>query len=290
MVSNGSNVTLVNLIGTIPVASKQNGNRVIEVPLEICLPLNYPTDLPLIWVRPNILSHDEGGLRQSSTRIVLRSTENCDANGLVWGLEAFASCSLVDLIGIVQQMFEDQLPIVSAVSMPPIVANNNNLASPEETTEISASSQLLAKVEAAMAVKLKEGRVAFEVLLEDEKRVEGGDVVLRRELLMLNNEIGLINKEIEALNHQQAEMDRLVLESFSVKSPVVPSDPKSSQLLELLANESALMDALYALIKVTVTPVSSGGTRVSLTDSLRSIRELSRRQFLTKTHIRKIIK
>ncbi len=288
MVSNGSNVTLVNLIGTIPVASKQNGNRVIEVPLEICLPLNYPTDLPLIWVRPNILSHDEGGLRQSSTRIVLRTTENCDANGLVWGLEAFASCSLVDLIGIVQQMFEDQLPIVSAVSMPPIVANN--LASPEATTEISASSQLLAKVEAAMAVKLKEGRVTFEVLLEEEKRVEGGDVVLRRELLMLSNEIGLINKEIEALNHQQAEMDRLVLESFSVKSPVVPSDPKSSQLLELLANESALMDALYALIKVTVTPVSSGGTRVSLTDSLRSIRELSRRQFLTKTHIRKIIK
>ena len=75
------------------------------------------------------------------------------------------------------------------------------------------------------------------------------------------------------------------------RSATTPTDPASSQLLELLANESALMDVLYSLIKVTVTPPgNSKSNQLPLLTALRCIREVSRKHFLTKVHIRKLSK
>lgn len=120
-----------------------------------------------------------------------------------------------------------------------------------------------------------------------------GENVLKRERMTLNNEINLLLKEIDYVESKRNELERFITNNTSnnvndQRSATIPSDPASSQLLELLANESALMDALYALIKVTVTP-ANGENRLSLTASLRGIRELSRKHFLTKAHIKKVI-
>lgn len=317
--SDGSQSNLLNLVGTIPVISHQNQGRVIEVPLEICLPYLYPTDVPLIWVRPALLSPEQRALMGN---LVVRQTDSVDGNGMVWGLEGFRNLRLVELISHLQNLFKYQLPIVSSVvavsGSVGNVAHNDN--SPElydsprinnqETPTISTSTSkqqsqsnsensisnsdlLKSKVENEIEKLVNKSNEEMEEVLKAISSLEEGESILNREKMTLNNEINLLNKEIANLESKRTDMERLFatkMESNAtsiMRSASVPSDPASSQLLELISNESALMDVLYSVIKVTITP--TGGEKINLTMALRCIRELSRKHFLTKVHIRKIV-
>lgn len=336
------------MVGTIPVFSQQNQGRVIEVPIEICLPLNFPVELPIIWIRPDFLKGSGGG------NIVIRQTENVNLNGMVWGIESLIGLQLVEIIINLQNIFGYHLPIVSAVatqeeqqqqqqeylgnyrerSHSPFTGNTDglgagavmtnrpnivnmvnssvNAASAANTYAINRANihtsgtqatnihlefdnlndreKLKKKVIEEIESKLKVFEAEIGKLNEMKTKLDEGETVLNREKMTLNNEINLLNKEIDILDSKRTEIERFISnnsDEASQRSATTPSDPASSQLLELLANESALMDALYQLIKATVTPVN-GENRIPLNTALRCIRELSRKHFLTKAHIRKI--
>ena len=322
----------MNLVGSIPVVSQQNHGRVLEVPLEICLPLLYPSELPLIWIRPD----------PSKTNLVIRVTDNVDGNGLVWGLDGLRQLRLVELLSHLQNLFAYQLPIVSAeyarVPSNQNVASANNIsppnqnymnanssysnytpcvpaqspqsapstqstisnyaaqsAQPAQSDSSSPREVLKRKVINSIEEQLKQFNEEMESILKTNSTFNEGESVLNREKLMLNNEINLLLKEINVVNAKRTEKENLCLsdgiEEICQRSASVPIDPASSQLLELLANESALMDVLYSLIKTTVTPPGNSRTNLlPLSTALRCIREISRKHFLTKAHIRKIIK
>lgn len=305
------------MVGTIPVISQQNQGRVIEVPMEICLPLHYPMELPIIWIRPDFLDSNSNG----SGLVVLRQTENVDGHGKVWGIEGLRGLRLVEIIINLQNIFGYHLPIVSASVVTQeeqeYLGNNNNNGhgqrqrnrSPIDTSltdnnaQVSASVSFNNQVNANANVNSLKEKVLKEIekqlkvfdeeifkLNEMKTKLFEGENILKREKMTMNNEINLLNKEIDSLEMKRTEMERFISNNsgeISQRSPTTPSDPASSQLLELLSNESALMDTLYQLIKVTVTPVN-GVNRVPLNTALRCIRELSRKHFLTKAHIRKI--
>lgn len=325
------------------MVSQQNQGRVIEVPLEICLPLHFPMELPIIWIRPELLTGDLKG------SVVLRQTDNVDVNGMVWGIESLRGLRLVEIIVNLQSIFGYQLPIVSASANTNNTVNYNNhpqhevlheqeylggtggsqyrerSRSPHEylqsinqnhnhnintsvnSTNVNSIANTLNvhSISNENALKLKkkvadelEGKLngfaeEMEKILSKNAKLIEGENVLNREKMTLNNEINLLNKEIDFLASKRTEMERFISNNSGndggQRSATIPADPASSQLLELLANESALMDALYQLIKVTVTPTNES-RGVPLNSALRCIRELSRKHFLTKAHIRKIIK
>lgn len=312
--SDGSQASLLNLVGTVPVISQQNQGRVIEVPLEICLPLHYPMELPIIWIRPNFLDSSKSKISSASGVVVLRQTENVDGNGKVWGIEGLRGLRLFEIIVNLQNIFGYHLPIVSSSVLVQeeqeylrdsgIVGQRQRNQSPINTSnthtqvaQVSVSSNnhvnyhvLKEKVVKEIEKRLKTFDEEICKLNEMKTKLFEGETVLNREKMTMNNEVNLLNKEIDALEMKRTEMERFISNNsgeMSQRSATTPSDPASSQLLELLANESALMDALYHLIKVTVTPVN-GENRVPLNTALRCIRELSRKHFLTKAHIRKI--
>lgn len=330
--SDGSQASLLNLIGTVPVVSQQNQGRAIEVPLEICLPLHFPMELPIIWIRPEFLTGDLKG------SVVLRPTDNVDVNGMVWGIESLRGLRLIEIIVNLQSIFGYQLPIVSANISKSFMNNLNNVnynhpqqqeiihgqeylgstggdsysreraRSPQTQTVYSAainskvdnfnngmsdnSFKLKKKVADELESKLNSFTEEYEKLLVKNSKLAEGENSLNREKMTLNNEINLLNKELDILESKRTELERFISNNsgneIGQRSATIPADPASSQLLELLANECALMDALYQLIKVTVTPTNE--SRVPLNAALRCIRELSRKHFLTKAHIRKIIK
>lgn len=293
------------------MASQQNQGRIIEVPIEICLPLQYPVEIPKIWVRPDILSLEA---RAKLGNLVIRKTESVDGNGVVWGLERFRNMRLFEFIMHLQNIFKTQLPIVSSVNnlnFTNVNINNSTLRSNYDPAasnisptlsqtvnlspyEPSTPKEILkAKVSDEIEAELRSCNEEMERLLKTISSLEEGESILNRERLTLNNEINLLNKEIGSLDSKRTEMERFISSKMEInamtsgpKSATVPADPASSQLLELLSNEAALMDVLYSVIKVTITP--SGGEKLNLTMALRCIRELSRKHFLTKAHIRKI--
>ena len=170
-------------------------------------------------------------------------------------------------------------------------ANTATYQTSQTLSHIDDREKLKKKVVEEVDRKLKGFEGEFEKFNEIKRKLIEGESVLNRENMTLNNEINLLNKEIDILESKRTEMERFITSNsneISQRSATTPADPASSQLLELLANESALMDTLYQLIKVTVTP-ANGASRVPLNTSLRCIRELSRKHFLTKAHIRKII-
>jgi hypothetical protein len=277
------------------VISLQNQGRVIEVPLEICLPLHFPVELPIIWIRPDFLDKSNGV-------VVLRQTENVDGSGLVWGIEGLRGLRLAEIIVNLQNIFSYHLPIVSSLALTQqeqedyqqeqeyLVSPNNNYNNRNHSPTDNNRELLKEKVIKEIKNKLKVADEEIEKLKEMKAKLLAGETILNREKMTLNNEINLLNKEINILDTKRTEMERFISNDsgeISQRSATTPSDPASSQLLELLSNESALMDALYQLIKVTVTPVN-GETRVPLNTALRCIREMSRKHFLTKAHIRKI--
>lgn len=296
--ASGIQQSLLNLIGTIPVVSEQNEGRVIEVPLEICLPLHYPQEYPVIWVRPELIKH-------VAADVILRQTEFVDgANGSVRGFENFGPMPLVELISQLQIIFGHQLPIVSSSSIMKVVKvdespyksyksdKSDNSDTGPSLSNKSNVGRLREKVNEALGEKLKgfdEEIRKFELILT---KFEEGFSVLNREKMGVNNEMNLLRKEFGVLESNrrilEKELEGSAEREKEDRLAAQPTDPLSSQLLDLISDEAALMDVLYALIKVTVTPVH-GESRIPLNVAMRGIRELARKQFLTKCHIKKIL-
>lgn len=255
-------------------------------------------EMPIIWVRPMV-----GG------SVILRPTDNVDGNGMVWGLEGLKNLSLVDLILQLQDQFGDQLPIISEdqdylgntrSSTSDRVRNQTVFTHPTtaytttaQTTAVRSSNANLQILKEKVLSEIEGKAASFRGEIERIQKLNStfveGENVLKREKLVLNNEINLLLKEIDCLESKRTEQERFITNNSSTidRSATVPIDPASSQLLELLANESALMDTLYSLIKTTVTPGNEDDIRLPLPAALRGIRELSRKHFLTKAHIRK---
>ena len=291
----------------IPVASHQNQGRIIEVPLEICLPLRYPTDPPTVWVRPNLIIPEQRALMGN---LIVRQTGNVDGTGMVRGLESLSNLRLVELLVQLQNIFKYQLPIISSVQeiirqeeyrkdtqqeyrQESFICSDNQVKVKmnKNYSKLDSSKPkdiLKRKVMEELEKRFKFNEQELEKELKIIETLEEGGSILNRERMTLNNEINLLNKEINILESKRSEMESIIStqRDNSLRSATVPSDPISSQLLELLSNEAALMDVLYSVIKVTITP--SGGEKINLTMALRCIREMSRKQFLTKCHIRKI--
>lgn len=333
--ADGRQQNLLNLVGTISVVSRQNSGRIIEVPVEICLPLNYPQELPIIWIRPEmIFGAGSSSGNAGAGGVILRPTNNVDENGMVWGLDGLNDLRLIDLLEQLKETFGYQLPIVSALSkdeeqqeyLGGVIRESSNVSySVQDINSLGSLGDgralLRKKVLQELEGRLKCFDAEIDKICKSISDFEEGDSILKRERMTLNNEINLILKEINCVEGKRVEIETFIAtnsagyssgSSYSSagistgngsstgntisnagslsdqRSATVPSDPASSQLLELLSNESALMDTLYALIKVTMTP-ANGQDRLPLNSALRGIRELSRKHFLTKAHIKKVI-
>lgn len=117
-------------------------------------------------------------------------------------------------------------------------------------------------------------------LQEGRQKVTGGMAQLKK----LKEEL---QQRISALADQEHQLDAWLAEQSGkaevhVDDAVDPADAPSRQMLELVANNAALEDALYHLDKA----VASGA--IDLASFLKKVRELSREQFLCVAHINKI--
>lgn len=155
----------------------------------------------------------------------------------------------------------------------------------------SSSELLRERVESVVESKLSEISEETAKVLQQNSQLNEGAQILGREKTAISNEINLIYREIERVKDQQSELERCLqselIHEMSERCPVLPDGPVSNKLIELLAEEAALMDALYAFIKVIVTP-PDGKRTLPLTAGLRNLRELSRRHFLIKVQIKKM--
>ena len=173
--------------------------------MEICLPLHYPAELPIVWIRPDT----------SKTNLVVRVTENVDGNGMVRGMEGLRQLRLVELLSHLQNLFGYQLPIVSAEFARPSnnvsggetnntvqasnadhnINYNKNVAHPSHPAPtISTSSReiLKKKVVNSIEEQLIEFNDEMEAILKTNSTLTEGQNILNREKLMLNNEINLL--------------------------------------------------------------------------------------------------
>lgn len=293
----------------------QNMNRTIDVPVEVWLPRQYPHVPPIVLVVPRLLP-------LQNPPVLLRATELCDERGFVY-LPTPVS-SLVDLIRYLQAEFRVQLPIVTGpveevLEWRPVIVSPGSAGpvpmSPGSASPVPTSpggmglspagprSESPGNAESASVNRLRqEVRTRLQtlsdemesVLMENSQLTEGAQI-LAREQLALSNELTLICKETEMLRRQERETGRLLEKTASASASagqwlkmLVPDDAQSHQLAELLASEAALNDALCAVIRTIVVP-SSMETRLALSAGMRSIRELSRRHFLAKAHIRRLV-
>lgn len=276
----------------ITVLSAQNDFRPIDVPLEIWLPHRYPHEPPFFFVRLDLLP-------PQVPPIIIRLTSISDARGIISFPGSFNT--LVDAIRELQNEFSAELPIVSAPPTYNVVAAASpqqalaDLAQPVPASNPAkrleeAKTRFITKINRALEEgcgdKLNSGQglLAQETntrLLQNRKDRE-------REKLALSNEISLINKELEALSRRQEYLESWIGQSESLDSidkVLIAKDERTVQLADLLAFEAALNDAIFGVMK----KVLSGEPGLTLAAGLRLIRDLSRRHFLAKVHIKKIV-
>lgn len=274
----GQTLLLICISGTITVMSAQNDFRPIEVPIEIWIPHRYPHEPPYFHVRLDLLP-------QQVPPLMIRETSISDKKGIIDLPGTFNT--LQDALLQLQNDFSAELPIVSA----PPVYNATSTSSP--VTEIPDQTEVLkTKLIDKITAKLRaqSNNTLANPLADTNSRLLQSKKDREREKMALNNEINLINKELEALKRKSTELQSWIAkaENFNeLEKVLVPADQKTAKLADLLALESALNDALLAVMKKMLNGFSQ--SELTLANALRSIRDLSRRHFLTKFEIRKLV-
>ncbi len=291
---------LICISGFVPVLSAQNDFRPIDVPIEIWLPHRYPHEPPLFFVRLNLLP-------PQIPPIIIRATSISDARGIISYPGTFNT--LIDAIKQLQNEFCAELPIVSAPPVYNIVPNTSSSSSPQLNIQShqqqnnyqqpsnnhqqqqpkrleEVKAQLLAKINRKLEARASSssGQDSAQetncLLLQNRKDRE-------RERMALGNEISLVNKELESLQQRQQTLEDWIAQSEkfdSIDVIITPNDQRTIQLIDLLALESALSDAVFGIMKRILS-----GEPGLFGSGLRVIRDLSRRHFLTKYHIKKIV-
>ncbi len=290
---------LICIFGVIPVLSAQNDFQKIDVPLEIWLPHRYPHEPPLFFVRLNLLP-------PQNPPIIIRATSISDVRGIISYPGTFNT--LIDAINELRNEFSAELPIVTAppqynvVQSAPVVPVMQHFAPAQQQPQPQHHQQSqAAPVKRPEDVKAKFLAKITERLAESDNSASGKDSAQEvnynllqnrkdreRENMALSNEISLINKELESLYQRQQTLDDWIVQSDNLNSIdkiLVSKDQRSAQLADLLALEAALNDALFGVMK----KILSAEPGPPITSGVRVIRDLSRRHFLTKYHIKKIV-
>ena len=261
--------------------SAQNDFRPIDVPIEIWIPHRYPHEPPYFHVRLDLLPLQVPPL-------MIRETSISDKKGIISLPGTFNT--LQDAILQLQNEFSAELPIVSA---PPVYNANVSSPVPQPAAQIPNQTEVLkGKLIEKLSAKLRAQSNSPQTnpAAETNSRLLQSKKDREREKMALNNEINLINKELEVLKRKSSELQNWIAkaETFNeLEKVLIPADQKTAQLADLLALESALNDALLAVMKKMLSGFSQ--SELTLPNALRSIRELSRRHFLTKVEIRKLV-
>lgn len=269
---------LICLFGAVPCG-------VHNIPLEVWLPRSYPREAPLVFVTP-------------SPGIAIRPTPLIDAAGRLVGLGWHPEGGVAALLGaLVPALAADPpfypgagRPAFAAVpppyqsSLPPIVPPAAAAAAPAASL---LEMRRIVKDKLRRRYRELQAQLAIESdrLLAENTRLAGGEARLAEGLQRLTEECARVQQEIaairqytqtltEAAEQAAAEGDQKII----YEDLVAPQGPIAQQIFDLLAEELAVQDTIYALSKL----FNEGRAGINLATYLKQVRELAREQFLAK--------
>mmetsp|Transcript_20282 Transcript_20282/g.40584 ORF Transcript_20282/g.40584 Transcript_20282/m.40584 type:complete len:318 (+) Transcript_20282:365-1318(+) len=302
----GSSDMLLTLNGTVAMFFK--GSQ-YNIPVDIYLPLDYPSRPPLVYVRP------------TATMALKEGHRHVDREGLVYMpyLHEWSkhSHNLVTMCQHLSQIFGQDPPVFARPASQPFHppqppsyqsvagSSSNPPSNPpppsystlERDTSFKASGSTdLEKLTVKIQNELQE-------FYNDARSDISADLKLQAALSQSQEEIAQTHMNlrrlkvdlaaaIEDTNSKTAELKAVAeqktseladKEKLDPDTLIVGIDPNSAKMAELCARIAAIDDTMYYCDRAL-----TNGT-VSLDEMLKESRKLARKQFLAKAHVKKIV-
>lgn len=265
--------TLLTLLGTVGIVFREAH---YNIPVEIYMTENYPASPPVVYVRPTRDMEIKKGHR------------HVDSAGMVYlpYLHEWseATHNLEGLCAALSAVFSQDPPVFARPPPGTVAAQPQPVQQPREDPAVVVKRELVAKLQQSLQgvsdglrrnidtdfeaqVKLQENNAVLESNLEEAKRQLAELSALIPRVQECRAAVVAHGKDLEGPGGK--------VEPVHAEDLVITSDVLSGQLATLVAENAALEDTIYNLDK--------GWTegRMSADDSLKEIRRLSRKQFLS---------
>ena len=290
---------IICLVGTIPVSYKMN---TYNIPVNIWIPDTYPLAPPVVFVTP------------TSDMMISPRHRHVDDKGIVYlpYLSSWSpnSCSLVGLAGVLAQVFSEDPPVRAKTQ-----SNRNSQQYPQQYGSPNSSgswqqqsvpqqqqySQNNYNVQArSQAIQNVTNKIQNTLQQKNQQTMQQMDSNMRKQNELENN-LRYVEQEIKNLQQRKDqigdESERYLLKTSEVQkwleqnqrandvdidALTQPKEPLSNQLLQLVAQDATIEDALYYLEK------GLGKERISLDEFMKLYRDLSTQQFICRATIKKV--
>ncbi|MES1915517.1 MAG: hypothetical protein MHM6MM_007446 [Cercozoa sp. M6MM] len=275
---NGQVVHMLQVFGTVPITFQGN---TYNIPVEIWFPPRFPYAPPMCYVVPTANMSIKARHRHVDTQglIFLPYLSNWNARS-----------SLIELVTMISSVFSADPPVYS--KPPSGGGESRGQQRPQQQQQPQNErerlvQQVTQQLQQVLPGMLKEITTDMESLLkrqddlrESSEKVGDGVQKMRQateNLRQKTAQLDAANQDLLAYVSQQEAMPEQ-----SALDVVAPRDAWSQKMAELVAEDHALDDTVYALDKC----LSDG--RVSLDVYLRQVRKLSREQFFARALASKI--
>ncbi|GMH77205.1 hypothetical protein TrST_g6539 [Triparma strigata] len=314
-VQQGTATLLLTLSGTIAMFFK--GSQ-YNIPVDVYLPLTYPSTPPLVYVRP------------TKSMALKEGHRHVDREGLCympylhkWGSRS----TLIEMCQGLSQIFGEDPPVYARPASqpyhPPQPPSYNSVASSSSSTSYNASAASSSRptppppsystltkepsYKASGTTNLEKLTVKIQGELQDfyndARKEMQSDLALQTKLSSSQDEISKQHMNLRRIkenltaaidetkekNNQLTQTIKKISDEMSNKDSLDPDslitgiDPNSSKMLSLCATVAAIDDTLYYLDRALING------SINLDEMLKETRKLARKQFLAKAHIKKIV-
>ena len=308
-------VDLICLSGTVAMFHK--GSQ-YNIPVDIYVPLAYPSRPPLTYVRPTPSMALKSGHRHVDREglvympylaewrgVTHTLVKMCEHLSGIFGQDPPVYARSQAVQGQAQQQqqqqqysgetarpppsYGDVAPGAAAARPPP---PSYTTATTDNSTDASSSSldTLTLKIQSHLQTYYNETRTKISAALKQQQALQAGAAEisgqhsgLRRMKDDLVAAIADVDKKAEALALALEEKEKAADAKVDPDLMVVGFDANASKMLELCAQSASIEDAIYYLDRAV-----NNGT-LGVDESLKEIRKLARKQFLAKAHIKKIV-
>eukprot|EP00741_Cyanophora_paradoxa_P021855 tig00021374_g21096.t1 len=180
-------------------------------------------------------------------------------------------------------------PILNAMPPRPAPQVVHAVPDPEEALKREGVRRVSEKARARVAEENSKAAAELEQMYDKQRTLAAAGESLRQRLDALRREKEEGEESAALLASKQESVDRWLAEHagqentpIDVEAALLPKDPLARQLLELVAEDSAMEDGLYWLEKALIQQ------NIDQAAFLREVRSLSREQFLKKALAAKV--
>ncbi|KXN69555.1 hypothetical protein CONCODRAFT_71365 [Conidiobolus coronatus NRRL 28638] len=278
---------MLNIYGTLPITYLQ---QQYQIPVSIHLPPNYPLQSPIAKVTP--------------TEYMLIKPTRCVnyagrffhplLNG--WVADNQEYYNLAQLIHFMIVSFNQEPPVFSRgvpnSSTPPEYNRANGAISLLDSEQpIGDVHQLKSSLKAKISKRFQqfntETQQTINQLLHLNRKLNRNSEKLDFSFRQLTGLKGRLSLNFKFIEQSQKQLDENIGTLESLRKPSVGDlhfnlNPNSVKLLDLIAEESTIEDAIYYLSQALQDEI------IDLNSYLKSVRSLGRKQFLLRAHMIKI--